>query len=102
MLTGKRLFHADTVPLTLADVLRKQLDFTQVPEGTPTPVRELLNRCLDRDVKNRLQWIGEERVAIQTYLADPASRADAPPEEKGQAEARPTKFLWPAVAAMLG
>ena len=76
MLTGKRLFHADTVPLTLADVLRKQLDFTQVSEGTPTPVRELLKRCLDRDVKNRLQWIGEARIAIQKYLANPTSIPD--------------------------
>src|SRR6266849_6073989 len=78
MLTGKRLFHADTVPLTLADVLRKELDFTQVPEGTPTPVRELLKRCLDRDVKTRLQAIGEARVAIQKYLANPVSEADGP------------------------
>ena len=68
MLTGKRLFDADTVPLTLADVLRKEVDFTQVPEGTPAPVRELLKRCLDRDVKNRLQWIGEARIVLARPL----------------------------------
>jgi Tol biopolymer transport system component len=78
MLTGKRLFHADTVPLTLADVLRKELDFTHVPEGTPAPVRELLKRCLDRDVRDRLQWIGEARVTIQRYLANPLSEAKVP------------------------
>jgi serine/threonine protein kinase len=91
MLTGKRLFHADTVPLTLADVLRTELDFTQVPEGTPVPVRELLKRCLDRDVKNRLQWIGEARIAIQKYLANPNSAPDV--TQSGPSRSR---FGWVA------
>jgi len=77
MLSGKRLFSADTVAHTLADVLRKEVDFTQLPEATPKPVRELLKRCLDRDVKGRLQWIGEARVAIQRYLANPVSGTDS-------------------------
>src|SRR6266700_438603 len=78
MLTGKRLFHADTVPLTLADVLRKEVDFTRIPEGTPAPVRDLLKRCLDRNARSRLRDIGEARVAIQRYLANPVSEAEVP------------------------
>jgi serine/threonine protein kinase/Tol biopolymer transport system component len=95
MLTGKRLFHADTVPLTLADVLRKELDFTQVPVGTPAPVRELLKRCLDRDVKNRLQWIGEARIAL--------NNAGREPETTATTVALPRhRFLPWAVAGVLG
>ena len=41
-----------------------------IPAG---PLRELLRRCLDRDVKTRLRDIGEARVAIQRYLAAPES-----------------------------
>ena len=78
MLTGKRLFRADTVPLTLADVLRSPIDFSLVPDSTPTPVRDLLMRCLDRDVKYRLQWIGEARVAIAKYLANPVTETEVP------------------------
>src|SRR5713101_6213224 len=100
MLTGQRLFSGDTVAHTLAAVLQTAIDFDKLT--APAPIKSLLRRCLDRDVKNRLQWIGEARVAIAKYLADPASGADAPHEGKGQAEARPTKFLWPAVAVMLG
>jgi serine/threonine protein kinase len=99
MLTGKRLFHADTVPLTLADVLRKELDFTQVPEGTPAPVRELLKRCLDRDVKTRLRNMGEARVAIVRYVADPTSGAAvAPPTVTAPSR---VSRMWPSAAAAL-
>jgi Tol biopolymer transport system component len=98
MLTGQRLFTGDTIAHILADVLRAPIDFEKLPKETPPAIRDLLRRCLDRDVRNRLQWIGEARIAIQKYVADPKGGAKA----SEQAEARPTKFLWPAVAAMLG
>ena len=77
MLTGKRLFDGETVPHTLADVLRAEIDFSKLPSGTPLSIRELLRRCVDRNLKNRLRDIGEARVAIDKYLADPATPRDA-------------------------
>jgi serine/threonine protein kinase/Tol biopolymer transport system component len=71
MLTGKRLFEGETVSHTLADVLRAEIDFDKLPATTPATLRDLLRRCLDRDVRNRLRDIGEARVAIQNYLANP-------------------------------
>ena len=66
MVTGKRLFAGgETVP-TLADVLRMEIDFSRLPSETPLAIRNLLRRCLDRDVKNRLRDIGEARVVIDT------------------------------------
>ena len=47
-------------------------------------------------MKNRLQWIGEARIVIQKFLADPASGTKV----SQQAEASRTKFLWPAVTAV--
>jgi serine/threonine protein kinase len=44
MLTGKRLFHADTVPLTLADVLRKELDLRHCRAGLRSVARKRLSR----------------------------------------------------------
>jgi serine/threonine-protein kinase len=73
MLTGRRLFSGDeTVSHTLADVLRARIDFAGLPPATPPPIRELLKRCLDRDPTTRLRDIGEARITIQKYLADPA------------------------------
>src|SRR5215468_10032617 len=52
MLTGSRLFAGgETVSHTLADVLRAPIDFHNLPAATPPAIRELLKRCLDRDVK---------------------------------------------------
>ncbi len=70
-LAGTRLFHGETISHTLADVLRKPIDFAKLPASTPVPIEELVKRCLDRDVKTRLQSIGEARIAIQRYAADP-------------------------------
>ena len=76
MLTGKRLFTGDTVAHILADVLRAPIDFDTLPKETPRTIRHLVKRCLDRDVKNRLQAIGEARITIQKYLANPSSASD--------------------------
>jgi serine/threonine-protein kinase len=61
LLIGKRLFDGETVTHTLADVVRKPIDL----EGVP--LKELIGRCLDRNLKSRLQHIGEARIAIERY-----------------------------------
>ena len=93
MLTGKRLFESsETVSHILADVLRAPIDFDRLPAETPAVIRDLLRRCLDRDVRNRLRDIGEARVVTGKYLADPSPPA---------ASARHGKAPWVAgLAAM--
>ena len=76
MLSGQRLFGGDTVVHTLADVLRRSIEFDKL--DVPAPIKTLLRRCLDRDAKTRLRDIGEARVAIAKYLVDPASGTEVP------------------------
>jgi serine/threonine protein kinase len=78
MVVGQRLFDGESISHTLADVLRAEIDFAKLPKNTPSALRELIRRCLDRDVKNRLRDIGEARVAIQRCLTDPTSSHVAP------------------------
>ena len=81
LLTGRQLFgEGETISHTLADVLRASLDFDKLPQETPRVIRDLLRRCLDRDVKNRLRDIGEARVAIDKagQAPDVVSAAEAP------------------------
>jgi serine/threonine protein kinase len=77
MLTGQRLFTAETASNILADVIKGEIDFGKLPSATPVAIRHLLRRCLDRDVKMRLQAIGEARVAIANAWkgAEPAGVA---------------------------
>ena len=58
LITGKRLFDGETVSHTLAHVLTTEIDLTKIPAG---PIRELIRRCLDRNLKNRLSHITEAR-----------------------------------------
>jgi Tol biopolymer transport system component len=65
MLSGRRLFDGDTVSDVLAAVLTREPDFAALPPGTPASVSDLLHRCLVREPRNRLQSIGDARIALQ-------------------------------------
>jgi eukaryotic-like serine/threonine-protein kinase len=71
MLTGRQLFAAETIAHTLAEVLRAPIDVGQLPAATPGAVRDLVSRCLTRDVRARLRDIGEARIVIQNALDHP-------------------------------
>src|SRR5207302_1429297 len=65
MLTGRGLFTAgDTVTDIIAAVVTREPDWSALPQSTPANIHRLLQRCLRKDVKTRLQAIGEARIAI--------------------------------------
>jgi serine/threonine protein kinase len=65
MLTGRRSSAAGgTVTDTLASIVKDTPDFDQLPADTPPHVRRLLERCLPKDVKTRLQAIGDARILL--------------------------------------
>ncbi|TFG40022.1 MAG: serine/threonine protein kinase, partial [Candidatus Aminicenantes bacterium] len=86
MLTGKRVYAGRTVSDTLAGVLAREPEWDQLPEDTPARVRSLLERCLEKETSQRLQAIGEARIAIERFLKDPtggeltAEDVAAPPD----------------------
>ena len=65
MLAGRRLFEGDSASDLVAAVLRDPIDVNALPAGIPEPVKRLLLRCLDREVRTRLQSIGEARVLLE-------------------------------------
>jgi serine/threonine protein kinase/Tol biopolymer transport system component len=71
MLTGTRAFAGEGSPDVLAAVLRQEIQWNRLPAGTPARVRQLLERCLTADVKQRLRDIGEARVALAAIERDP-------------------------------
>jgi serine/threonine protein kinase len=101
LITGARLFSGDTMAHTLADVLRAPIEFKKVT--APAPIKNLLQRCLDRNVTTRLRDIGEARVAIQTYLANPVGEAVAGQEAPSVTPPSGFGWVWPAgvVATLL-
>jgi Tol biopolymer transport system component len=70
-LTGTRLFHGETVSDSLAAVLRKDPDWSLLPEDTPPTIRLMLRRCLSRSPDKRVQDAGDARLEIQHAQEDP-------------------------------
>jgi serine/threonine protein kinase len=80
MLTGKHAFEGESVTDTLAAVIRGDPDWTLLPATTPQAVRNLLQRCLKKDPKQRLQSIGEARITFDEVLSG-STQAMAPIQE---------------------
>jgi len=80
ILTGKMAFDGETATDTLAAVLTRDPDWSQLPSNTPARVRVLLQRCLQKDPKQRLRDIGEARITLDEILAggpEPSSSTPA-------------------------
>jgi serine/threonine protein kinase len=95
MLTGRMLFSGETVSETMAFVITKEPDWNLLPPNTPARVRELLRRCLTKDPRNRLQAIGEARIAIDGAQSGP--EADT---HTSLIASRPQNRMWMSVAAV--
>jgi serine/threonine protein kinase/Tol biopolymer transport system component len=65
MLTGQRLFHGETISDTLAAVLRKEPEWDLLPVAEAPELCRLIERCLERNPKQRLRDIGEARIFLQ-------------------------------------
>ncbi|HTU33542.1 MAG TPA: protein kinase [Candidatus Acidoferrum sp.] len=78
MLAGAKAFSGETITDTLAAVLKNEPDWLRLPLTTPASIRVLLQRCLRKDVRQRLQAIGDARIAIEETLADEPAAATMP------------------------
>jgi len=70
MLTGRQLFAGETVSDVVAAVLTREPDWSALPKATPPRVRRLLRRCLERNLRRRLQAIGEARLVLEEPVAE--------------------------------
>jgi Tol biopolymer transport system component len=70
MLTGKQAFTGETVTDTLASIIKEEPDWKLLPAQTPMRVRVLLQRCLQKDPKQRLRDIGDARISLDEVLTD--------------------------------
>jgi len=93
MLSAKLAFTGESVSDTLASVLKLEPDWNALPAATPAAVRKLIRQCLTKDRKRRLQAIGDARIAIDDYLANPSGEPVA--EQRS-----PPKFMGIVAAAL--
>jgi serine/threonine protein kinase len=71
MLTSHRAFTGESVTDTLASVLKTEPDWSLLPSCAPLAIHTLIQRCLKKDPKSRLQAIGDARIAIEEAFSAP-------------------------------
>ena len=100
MLTGRRVFEGEDVAETIGAVIHKEPDWNALPADTPSYVRTLLRRCLQKDPKKRLPHIGLARIEIDDYTAEPMGAAPAAARAAPQQLWGNARLAW-SVAAVV-
>jgi len=85
MLTGRMAFGAPTPTETVAKILEGRPDLNALPSSTSPAIRRLVRRCLERQVRTRVQHIGDALADIvdvragESFLtSDPTTPTAAP------------------------
>jgi serine/threonine protein kinase/Tol biopolymer transport system component len=72
MLTGRRAFDGDDVSDTLANILKREPDLSLVEAATPSTIRRVLRRCLEKDPRQRYHDIADVRIDLDERV-EPAA-----------------------------
>jgi len=98
MLTGQRAFSGEDVTDTLAAILRSEPQWGELPVGVSPVVETYLRRCLRKEPRERIQDIGDMRLALEGAFDIGA----APSVESGAAQSWRRPVFWVPLAAALG
>ncbi|MFQ5528056.1 MAG: protein kinase [Thermoanaerobaculia bacterium] len=100
MLTGRAPFPGSDVTEVLAAVIRAEPDWSKLPGRLHQRVRDLLERCLEKEPRNRCHDIADVRIDVERVLRDP----DGSPAEPPGTVQRSSRGLaaWGAAAFALG
>jgi eukaryotic-like serine/threonine-protein kinase len=101
MLTGKQLFSGETISEILASVLKSEPEWNRLPPNLHPRLRLLLERCLEKESKNRYHDIADVRVDIQKVLADPGGVFVQPVTAVKPRRSLRLGFPWLAAAVVL-
>ena len=64
-LTGRRAFDGETSTDVLAKILERDPGWESLPSRTPPRVRELVQRCLEKDLRRRIRDAGDVRIELE-------------------------------------
>ena len=82
MLTGRRAFEGEDMSLTLSAVLQREPEWDTLPSSVPLGLNTYLRRSLHKDPKQRIQAVGDVRLAIEgafeTATPTPGGSVQAP------------------------
>lgn len=93
MLSGRRAFAGDDISITLANVLKDDVEWGALPAHLPAAMTRLLRRCLTKDPAIRLDSMTAVRLELDEAATSPGPVT----------QSRPLQRRWPwAIAAAAG
>jgi serine/threonine protein kinase/Tol biopolymer transport system component len=96
MITGRLTFAGDTISDTIVAILERSPDWNALPAETPTQVRQVLQRCLEKDPKRRWRDIADVRIALE----DPGGPAQTVEAAKSTGSRGRERIAWVALAVL--
>jgi Tol biopolymer transport system component len=79
MLTARRAFQGETMTDVCAAILTAEPDWTALPVATPSHIRQVLQRTLEKDPKRRARDIADVRFELEHPVQPERSMASATP-----------------------
>ncbi len=78
LLAGRAAFKGESTPDLVAAILERDPDWRALPADTPLPLRRLLQRCLEKDRRQRLRDIGDALHELAAPWGDSGAAAPVP------------------------
>lgn len=101
MLTGQPAFKGDNVDEILAAVIRSEPEWGRLPVNLHGRLREILERCLKKELRNRYHDISDVRLDAQRALTNPYNILPHPVTTAESRTRLGALLPWVAVAIVL-
>ncbi len=95
MLSGERPFAGVTVTDTIARIIERDPDWDALPDETPSRIRDLLERCMEKNLRNRQRDIGDVRIELER------AASESPRSDETTASPRGRRSLIPVGLAVV-
>src|SRR5262249_10326644 len=79
MLSGRRAFEGDDVASTIGASIHKEPAWAALPASTPPGVRATIERCLQKDPRQRLHDMGDVRLSLEGAFTSPVPMTTTTP-----------------------
>jgi serine/threonine protein kinase/Tol biopolymer transport system component len=102
MLSGRQLFSGESVSETLAAVIKSEPEWNSLPPNLHPRIRLMLERCLEKEPKNRYGAVNDARVDIERVLANPGGVLVTPVTTEVAQKKLRTILPWIAAIIIIG
>ncbi len=102
MLAGRRAFDGESAREVTSKIIEREPDYSQLPADTPPALTRLIARCLQKDARRRLGYIGDAHLDLDEAGAAREAEAAAPREAGARASHWSIAAMIMGLVAVLG